>query len=144
MQARSKTWALAHFATALAALGDTARLVRVAVDLQQIGSRSLFGRDRQLHFYARGLLLRIRGDSAGAIEEFRKSISSLTEGFTRENYELAKLLMASGRSPEAVTVLTAALHGSIDASNYYITRTELHELLGQAYQRAGSPAAARD
>ncbi|MEO8577727.1 MAG: BTAD domain-containing putative transcriptional regulator, partial [Gemmatimonadales bacterium] len=142
MQARSKTWALAHFATALAALGDTARLVRVAVDLQQIGSRSLFGRDRQLHFYARGLLLRIRGDSAGAIEEFRKSISSLTEGFTRENYELAKLLMASGRSPEAVTVLTAALHGSIDASNYYITRTELHELLGQAYQRAGSPAKA--
>jgi len=140
MEARSKTWSLAHLATALAASGDTARLAVVAGELQRTGSLSLFGRDRQLHHYARGLLRRIRGDSAGAIEEFRKSISSTTEGFTRENYELARLLIGVGRAPEAVGFLTAALHGSIDASNYYITRTELHELLAQAYQRAGRPA----
>ena len=139
MEARSKTWSLAHLSTALAASGDTARLAVVVGELQRTGSLSLFGRDRQLHHYARGLLLRMRGDTTGAIAEFRKSISSPTEGFTRENYELAKLLLGVGRAPEAVGFLTAALHGSIDASNYYITRTELHALLAQAYQRAGRP-----
>ena len=142
MQARTKTWSLAHLATALAALGDTARLATVADELQRTGALSLFGRDRQLHHYARGLRLRIRGDSTGAMDEFRKSISSPTEGFTRENYELGRLLMSAGRAQEAAAVLSAALHGSIDASNYYITRTELHELLGQAYRRAGRPAEA--
>lgn len=137
MHARMRTWALAHLATALAAGRDTARLAFVASDLERTGAASLYGRDRLLHHYARGMLLRVRGDSAGAIDELRKSISSLTEGFTRENYELGRMLMQTGRPREAIAVLAPALRGSIDASNYYVSRTELHELLGEAYSGAG-------
>jgi hypothetical protein len=32
----------------------------------------------------------------------------------------------------------AALHGGIDGSNLYVTRTELHELLAQAFDRMGA------
>lgn len=137
MQARSRTWSLAHLATALAATRDTARLARVVADLERTGAGSLYGRDRRLHHYGRGLLLSIRGDPGGAVAELRKSIWSVTEGFTRENYELGRLLIRSGRAAEAVAILAPALRGSIDASNYYVTRTELHELLGQAYLGIG-------
>jgi hypothetical protein len=40
-------------------------------------------------------------------------------------------------------VLQAALRGEVDASNLYVTRTELHELLGEAFERAGDSGSAR-
>ena len=36
-----------------------------------------------------------------------------------------------------MAVVRSALRGEIDASNLYITRTELHELLAQAFAAAG-------
>ena len=135
LHARVRAWSLAHLATALAGAGDTARLKVDLHALERAGAGSLYSRDRLLHHYARGLLLRSRGDSAGAIGELRKSISSPTEGFTRASLELGRLLIQAGRPAEAAAILAPALRGSIDASNFYVTRTELHELLAVAYSR---------
>lgn len=38
---------------------------------------------------------------------------------------------------DAIAVLSPALRGKLDASNFYVTHTELHELLGQAWEAAG-------
>jgi hypothetical protein len=43
--------------------------------------------------------------------------------------------MRLDRPADAIPVVRAALHGDIDGSNLYITRTELHELLAQAFVR---------
>ena len=137
VRARTQTWALAHLATALAAAGDTVRLAEVASQLERTGAHSLYGRDRRLFHYARGLLLTARRDDKAAMTEMRTAIHSPTEGFTRVNYELARLHLKNSEPREAIALLNAALRGSIDASNFYVTRTELHELLGQAYDRAG-------
>jgi len=37
-----------------------------------------------------------------------------------------------------VPVVRAALHGGIDGSNLYVTRTDLHELLAQSFERLGN------
>ena len=136
-EARARTWALAHLATALASAGDTSRLAAVAADLERTGAMSLYGRDRLLFHYARGLLLAARGDDAGAAGELAAAVSSPTEGFTRIQYELARIHLRHNRPVAAIAVLSPALRGSIDASNYYVTRTEIHELLGRAYERVG-------
>ena len=137
MHARSQTWAMAHLANALFAVRDTARLAVITNNLARTGAKSLYARDRLLNHYSRGLLLTAKGDTSTAIDEFRKSISSPTEGFTRENYELGRLLFHIHRPAEAAAIVAPALRGSIDASNYYVTRTELHELLGQSYDALG-------
>jgi predicted Zn-dependent protease len=71
-------------------------------------------------------------------------VYSLTEGYTRTNLVLGRALIAGGRSREAIAVLEPALRGSLEASNLYVTRTELYEALGDAYAAAGERAKARD
>jgi hypothetical protein len=44
---------------------------------------------------------------------------------------------------EAVATLQSSLRGEIDASNLYVTRTDLHELLAQAFDAAGQRDSAR-
>lgn len=83
----------------------------------------------------RGLLLIARNRDAEAAEELRQAIHSPTNGFTRINYELGKVLLRLNRASEAVPLIRAALHGGIDGSNLYVTRTELHELLAQAFDQ---------
>jgi predicted Zn-dependent protease len=119
---------------------------RLADTVQYWGERSLFGRDRKAHHFLRGLVLAAAGRHDSAVAEYRAAVHSWTLGYTRVNYELARCLLASGRPAEAVPVLQAALRGEVDAGNLYITRTELHELLGEAFARAGLPdsAAAHD
>jgi hypothetical protein len=41
-----------------------------------------------------------------------------------------------------VATLQSSLRGEIDASNLYITRTDLHELLAQAFDAAAQPDSA--
>jgi tetratricopeptide (TPR) repeat protein len=141
--ARHQAWMLTHAATALAAGGDTSRLPALADSIERLGARSFYGRDRLLHHHVRGLLLEARGQLGLAAAEFRRAIFSPTLGYTRSNYELARCLLSLGRPEEAVPVLEAALRGPLDASNMYVTRTELQDLLARVFDAAGEIDSAR-
>ncbi len=134
--ARNRAFTLTHVATCLTALGDTAKLAALADTVEAVGAGSLFGRDRLLHHYIRGLLFAARRQRAPAAEEYRQAIFSWNLGYTRANYALGKALLELNRPTEAVRVLQPALRGSLEASNLYITRTELHEMLAQAFALA--------
>jgi len=135
--ARHHTWMLTHLVTALAAAGDTARLAALADSMEASGRRSAYGRDPRLHHYARGLLWRARGRLADAERELRAAIYSPNMGYTRTNLELGRVLLERHRPREAIAILAPALRGPLDASNLYVTHTELHELLAGAYDAAG-------
>ena len=136
-QARSRIWALTHEAAALAGAGDTTSLAAIADTLEALAPLSGYGRDRQLYHDARGLLLQARGRPTEAASEFRQAIFSFTAGYTRTNVELARALLDLQRPREAIPVLEAALEGGLDASNMYVTYTEIYELLGRAYEATG-------
>lgn len=146
LRARWRAWNTTLTATALAAVGDTMAVRRLADTVQYWGDQSLFGRDRKAHHFLRGLVLAAAGHHEDAAGEYRAAVHSYTLGYTRINYELAKCLLRLGRPQEAVAVLLPALRGEIDAANLYVTRTDLHELLALAYHRSGMPdsAAAHD
>jgi len=135
--ARYLCWMLTHRATALAAAGDTAPLQRFADSLEILGQQSSYGRDRRLFHHIRGLLFVARGRTAEAAREFRQAVWSLTYGYTRTNLELARALIAIGRPRDAIAVLQPAFRGPLDASNLYVTHTELHEMLARAFEAAG-------
>lgn len=133
VRARQRVWVLTLTATAAVAGGDTARARMLVDSIQSVGSRSLYGRDQLLHHFIRGLLLARGGHDAQAIREYRNAMFSPTFGYTRVNYELGQSLLKLNRAGEAIPVVRAALHGGIEGSNLYITRTELHELLARAF-----------
>ena len=141
-KAKHQTWIMTHIATGLAALGDTARLPALADSMERMGQGSAYGRDPRLHHFVRGLLWNARGKPDLAVNEFRASIWSWTDGYTRANYELARTLLALNRPAEAVYPLQAALRGDLEASNLYMARTELHELLAAAFDRLNQPDSA--
>lgn len=135
--ARVQSWAHTHTATAWAAGGDTARLASLADSIEAVAHLSSYGRDWRLPRYVRGLLWEARGEPGRAAAEFREAIYSSTTGYTRINLELARALLALRRPHDAVAVLQPAFRGPFDSSNLYVTRTELHELLGRAFEDAG-------
>jgi len=135
--ARRVSWVLTHEASALAAIGDTARLPRLADTLKVLGERSGFGRDRLLHHHVRGLLYKARGQDSLAIDEFRAAIFSTTAGYTRTNLELGKLYLQWNQPRDAIAILEPALRGSLEASNLYAPRRDIHALLAQAYIALG-------
>jgi tetratricopeptide (TPR) repeat protein len=141
--ARERTWALTRLAMCRAADGDTIGFERLADSLETIGATALYGRDQRIHHYVRALLWKARGKPEQAAAEFRAAISSPNFGFTRINYELGGLLLQLGRPGDAVAIVQPALRGALDASNLYITRTELHELLAKAWEAAGNADSAR-
>jgi len=143
MRARWLAWHSALGATALAAAGDTASVRRMVDTVAYWGARSLYGRDQRLHHFVRGLLLAAEKRDAEAVGAYREAIHSPSLGYTRINLELARALLRMGRAAEAVPVLQAALRGEVDASNLYVTRTELHEVLAEAFERAGQADSAR-
>lgn len=137
VRARSETWNRTLLAMALLAAGDTGRVRRLVDSVSFWGQRSNFGRDRRLHHYLRGMLLVAQRRDSVAVEELKQAIYSPSHGLTRINYELGRALLRLGRPAEAVPVVRAALHGDIDGSNLYMTRTDLHELLAQAFDQLG-------
>jgi DNA-binding SARP family transcriptional activator len=137
MRARHRTWSRTLLAMVLAASGDTLRLRQLADSTEYWGQRSNYGRDRRAYHYVRGMLLVAERRDAEAATELREAIHSPTYGFTRVNYELGRTLLRLGRPDEAVPVVRAALHGELDGSSLYVSRTELHELLAQAFDAAG-------
>jgi DNA-binding SARP family transcriptional activator/TolB-like protein len=134
---RGTAWMLTQSAGARAAAGDTASLPRLADSVQALGDESGYGRDRRLHHYVRGLLFTARGDDAAAIREFRAAIYSMNTGFTRTNYQLARVYLRDKRPRDAIAVLQPTLRGALEASNLYLNRTEIHEMLAQAWDAAG-------
>jgi len=140
--ARQRIWMTTQAATALAAAHDTASLAAVVDSLTAWGPRSAYFRDRVLHHYARGLLLTARGEPAAAEREFRSALVSPVDGYNRVNLQLGRALLAEGRPRDAIPVLQAPLHGSLEASNYYLTQTALHAVLAQAFDQAGEPDSA--
>jgi DNA-binding SARP family transcriptional activator/tetratricopeptide (TPR) repeat protein len=135
--ARATVWMLAQAGGARRSAGDTATLERLADSIRVLGAESGYGRDRRLHHHVRGILLAARGDDAGAISELKSAIYSLTEGYTRTNYELARVYLRDHRVREAIAALQPVLRGTLEASNLYLNRTEVHELLAQAWDAAG-------
>lgn len=136
-KARVGAWQLTLAGTALALAGDTAAVHRLADSVELVGRESSFGRDPRLHHFLRGLILQRAGRHADAVESFRRAMFSPTDGYTRINLELGRSLMALGRAQEAIAVLRPALYGGVDGSNTYVTHTELHEALAQAFELAG-------
>jgi DNA-binding SARP family transcriptional activator/tetratricopeptide (TPR) repeat protein len=140
--ARERVWRLTHRAAALAAAGDTAAVASLVDTIAAFGEQSGSARDRRFHHYVRGLVLLARNDLVGAEAAFRSAIFSIPAGYTRENLELASVLLRLGRSRDAVAFLQPALRGKVDASNFYVTHTEVHALLAQAWDAAGRPDSA--
>jgi tetratricopeptide (TPR) repeat protein len=136
-RARYATWALTLSATAAVAGGDTLRARNMVDSIQALGAQSLFLRDPPLHHFVRGLLLSRAGRHPAAVEEYRAALVSPTFGYTRINYELGASLLESGRAADGIAIVDAALHGGLEGSNLYVTRTELHELLGRLFDAAG-------
>ena len=137
-EARHRAWNLAHAATSYAAAGDTGRLLALRDTVQLLGGQSFQKRDHLLWFYVDGLLQRARGRTAAAAEAFRTSIVSLPQGYTRANVELARIDLVLNRPRDAVAVLQPVLRGPLEGSDLYVTLTETHALLGQAWEAAGN------
>jgi len=135
--ARDSAWRLTHAAAAHAAAGDTASLARLADRVFALGAQSGYGRDRRLYHHIRGLLSAARGDDEAAIAEFRAAIYSISAGYTRTNFELARVYLRDQRPRDAIAVLQPALRGSLEAQNLYVNRMELHDLLAHAWDAAG-------
>jgi hypothetical protein len=131
--ARHKTWSKTLLAMVLAAIGVHAALRPLADTVEYWGQRSNYGRDRRAHHYVRGMLLVAQKRDAGAATELREAIYSPTNGFTRVNYELGRVLVRLGRAERRCRSSARALHGELDGSSLYVSRTELHELLAQAF-----------
>ena len=137
VRARNATWLLALASTAYFASGDTAAMRRLADSIEVIGKGSGSGRDTRLHHYLRGILLQRAGRHAEAVDQLRRAVSSLTDGYTVINLAMARSLLELGRLAEAIAVLRPAIHGGVDGSNTYTSRTDLHEAIAQAFALAG-------
>lgn len=135
--ARGRSWPLVHLATALAAAGDEEGLASVVDTLARLGPNSLLRRNRLGHHYARGLLLRLRGQPDTALTEFRLALTSPSNGYSRLNLELGRTLLELDRPQEAIDVLEAALPGMLESTHLYVSRAELREMLARAYLQVG-------
>ncbi len=133
IRARHVTWNSALTANALIAAGDSVEANALADSVERSGRESLYGRDPHLHHFVRGRLLSKAGKHDSALVELRLAISSWPLGFTRINYELAGSAIAVGKPNEAIYPLQAALRGGLDGPQLYVTRTELHERLAEAF-----------
>ena len=129
IRSRHLAWNGTLTGMALAAAGDTVAVRALADSVEMWGQGSLYGRDRRAHHYLRGMVHQAGGRHEDAVREFRAAIHSPTMGFTRVNYELARSLLGLRRPREAVAALQPALRGDIEAGNFYVAHTELHELL---------------
>ena len=135
--ARIRTWALAHAATAHAAAGDTAALLPLATRMQVLARPALLGRIPALHHWPRALLWQARGERDSTIAALQRVLVSPTQGHLRAAWLLGRELVAAGRPREARTVIERALLGPTEASGYYVTRRELHEVRAAACAALG-------
>jgi tetratricopeptide (TPR) repeat protein len=142
-QATFRVMAVTMSAASQYAAGDTTRLAELADSLERDGARAFMFRPRDQHLYVRGLLLAARGEDGAAIESFQRSLQATTTDFGRVNLELGRLLLRAGRTNDAVRVLRPLERGwFMESTNLHNTLTEVHEMLGQAWDQAGVPDSA--
>ena len=137
LAARHRAWGLAQRATVAAAQNDLGTLRALAESVTVEARNSGYGRDHHLPAYVHGLMLERAGRLREAADSLRAAVFSPTEGYTRVNFELARISLARHRPLEAVPWLQAALRGGLEASNYYLTQTDVHELLARCFAAAG-------
>ncbi len=140
--ARNRGWFLTQAAASLVAAGHLEEAAALADTIEALGPFSAYGRDRLLHNHVRGLIALAKGRPDEAEALLRQAIYSPVSGYTRTNLALGRLLLARGRATEAISIVRPALSGPLDASNLYVSRTELHELLALAFDAAGEPDSA--
>lgn len=133
----------ALLAEAALASGNVALLSRAADSAAAWAQRDGKTREVGIALHARALRELASHDTVAAMRTFEQAMFSPTMGFTRSNYDLARLLLGRGDARKASSLLRAALQGSLETTNYYITHTELHELLAEAYARLGQADSAR-
>jgi tetratricopeptide (TPR) repeat protein len=131
------SWEGVHAATAWTAAGDTQRLAVLADTMERVARLSTSGVDWGLHHHVRGLLWQARGQPARAAQEFRAAMYSPTRGYTRTNLELARALMTLDRPHDAIRILREVLGGPPHGAGWYLTRTEVHDLLARGFEAAG-------
>ena len=136
-RARYTTWVMTLSATAAVEGGDTLRARALVDSIERVGRGSAFRRDPLLHHFVRGLLESRAGHQEEAVRELRAALESPTFGYTRINYELARSLLALRRPAEGIPAVEAALHGGLEGSGLYVSRTELHELAAQLFDANG-------
>jgi len=140
----NRVWNLTQEAAARAASGDTAAVAALADSVELLGARTYTERDRRLHHHLRGLAAMLRNDVDAAIAHFQNAMYSLTIGYNRTNYELAKAYLRRGQPREAIQVLRPAARGVVlESSNLHLTLAEIHALLAQAFAAADQPDSAR-
>ena len=124
-------------AEAALATGNLPVLLRSADSAERWAIRSRKVRELGMATHARALVSLARHDTAAAILTLEKAIFSPTLGFTRSNYHLARLYLARGEPRKAINLLRQALQGGFESTNYFVTHTELHELIARAYTGLG-------
>jgi serine/threonine protein kinase/tetratricopeptide (TPR) repeat protein len=135
-RARNRAWSLTLAANPLASLGDTGRIAARIDTVRLVGSQSLSARDRLAYHHLTGLLMAARGDNEGAVVEFRRALE-LPTGYTRSNYELARVLLRLGRAREAVAAMQPAVRAWWEGPYLYLTTSERRALLAEAFDSAG-------
>jgi hypothetical protein len=138
VQAFLRVTTLAQMAAARAAANDTSGLSALADSMQHDGARTLLSGTRSQHQFVRGLLYAARGDNKAAEQAFRTTLEPGIAAYNWPSYELAELLLREKRGLDAVAILQPAVRGVLlETSNFYLTLTELHERLAEAWQLAG-------
>jgi serine/threonine protein kinase/tetratricopeptide (TPR) repeat protein len=135
-------WVLTHLASARAAVGDTSGLAVLADSIQTLGGNSITKRFQVSHHHVRGLLALSRGEPDAAVDHFRQAEYSPVDGNGRTKIELARTLLHLQRPEEALRVLQPVTRGGMVGPITHAVRTEIHELIGRAWEDAGRPDSA--
>jgi tetratricopeptide (TPR) repeat protein len=140
LRASARMWIYAHLASTLNEVGDTSALARLAERMDSVKELSGALRDLKYARYAAGLVEASRGKDAAAYELFREASFVTIDGFGPAVLERARAAMRLGRPREAVTLLQRMMYTTF---HWYLTHTELHETLAQAWLAAGNRDSAR-
>jgi len=142
-RARLLTVRYTLLAEAALAVGNRALVSRAADSAEVWAHRNNIIREAATALHARAIDQLARHDTVAAMHTLERAMFSRTMGYTRSNLLLARLLLTRGDARKAADLLRAALQGSLGSSNFYVTHTELHETLGDAYALLGKTDSAR-
>jgi tetratricopeptide (TPR) repeat protein len=124
---------------ALAMIGDTAQLSRVADSLDAATRGRSLGRDAALPVYLRAVAREARGDVSAALPLYLQALESSRTGAPVIKVAAARALVAQGRAAEAIPILRSALRSPIlvlggDGVPY----PNVHEALAAAHLAMGA------